>query len=340
MKRTFIVQAWVVWLISMSVLTLTTRNPLYILILLLIARLVGTSCAIDQNRVKIHFWRLAAIIIISSVIFNLLMVQVGQTVLFSFPRNWWLIGGPKTLEGAVYGAINGLILITLLAIFLTFNSVVSVSELVKLTPRAFSNLGLVILLAMTYIPETINHLQRIRDAQAIRGHRLKGFRDWRPIIIPLLVGGLERSMSLAESMVSRGYGSTTDARLPVVIQLILLGGLIFSFVGWLLTYQSGIWGWVLFVTGLLIIFFIVFLLGRNVKHTNYRPQPWHWQDWLIIITSIIILIFAFLPVPLIENSTLFYTPYPGVRLPGFDVVIGIGIFFLASPAIFVELLEK
>ena len=48
-------------------------------------------------------------------------------------------------------------------------------------------------MAITYVPETARHFQRIREAQAIRGHRLRGLRDWRPIVIPLLVGGLERA---------------------------------------------------------------------------------------------------------------------------------------------------
>ena len=35
---------------------------------------------------------------------------------------------------------------------------------------------------------------RIREAQAVRGHRVQGIRDWLPIVVPLLVSGLERAM--------------------------------------------------------------------------------------------------------------------------------------------------
>ena len=67
--------------------------------------------------------------------------------------------------------------------------VVPTAELAGLTPTALYELGLVLLVAITYVPETARHFQRIREAQAIRGHRLRGLRDWRPIVIPLLVGG-------------------------------------------------------------------------------------------------------------------------------------------------------
>ena len=43
--RTFDARAWVVWLLVGGVLVLTARNPLYLWLLLLISRLVHTSCA-------------------------------------------------------------------------------------------------------------------------------------------------------------------------------------------------------------------------------------------------------------------------------------------------------
>ena len=77
-----------------------------------------------------------------------------------------------------------------------------------MAPRAFYDLGVVVLIALTYVPQTMQQWQRIREAQAIRGHRWRGVRDWQPLVIPLFIGGLERAMALAEAMVARGYGAT------------------------------------------------------------------------------------------------------------------------------------
>jgi energy-coupling factor transport system permease protein len=74
----------------------------------------------------------------------------------TLPENWWVIGGSLTLEAAVYGVISGLTLVTLLALFLAFNSAVPASELIRLTPRAFANIGLVVMIAVTYVPETMD----------------------------------------------------------------------------------------------------------------------------------------------------------------------------------------
>lgn len=321
----------------MATITLVTRNPLYIVILLLVARIVESACGNSDTGVKIHFWRLALIITSFSILFNLFMVRLGQTVLFRLPQNWWLIGGSKTLEAVVYGAISGLTLVTLLAIFLAFNSSVPVSDLVRLTPRAMANVGLIILLAVTYVPETISQLHRIREAQAIRGHRLRGLRDWRPIVIPLLIGGLERSMDVAESMVSRGYGSTSSARQPARIQFGLLVGVILAFLGWFLTFRSGPLGWVLLLLGIVLIAGLIFWSGRGVSHTNYRPTPWRSQDWIMILLAAIPLILTFISFPFMDNSTIFYTPYPEVTIPSFDVFLGLGLALLATPAILVGL---
>lgn len=337
MIRSFAAQAWLFWLVSITSITLVTRNPFYILIILLVARIVNSACSLAESRVRIHFWRLAFVIVSLSILFNLLMVRVGQTVLFSLPPNWWLIGGTKTLEAAVYGAISGLTLVSLLAIFLAFNESVPVSDLVRLTPRAMANVGLIVLLAVTYVPETINQLHRIREAQALRGHRLRGLRDWQPIVIPLLIGGLERSMGVAESMVSRGYGSTSNIKQPAAIQFGLLIGLLFTFVGWLLTFRSVLTGMILVFAGTALVIGLVIWSGKDVSHTRYRPKPWKTRDWLLIVLSVIPMLLVFLPIPFVDNSTMFYTPYPKLMLPPFDVFVGLALVLLAAPAILIEL---
>lgn len=337
MKRTFAAQAWVVWLVVIAAITLSTRNPLYLLILLLIARLVQAACAVPGTRVKLKFWRLALIIMSLSILFNVLMVHIGETVFFTLPGNWWVIGGDITLEAAVYGIISGLTLVTLLAIFMAFNSVVPASELIRLTPRALANIGLIMMIAVTYVPETVDQLQRIREAQALRGHRLRGLRDWQPIVIPLLIGGLERAMSLAETMAARGYGATVSVRHSAALQLGLLVSLLLALGGWLLTFWIGRVGWVMVLAGVVVLILIFARLGKQVTHTRYRPRSWNNWDSIVVICATIPFLLVFLPIPLVDRSTLYYTPYPQATLPSFDVLIGLGLATLATPAILVDL---
>lgn len=336
MNRSFVAQAWVIWLISMATITLMTRNPLYLMILLFVARIVSAVCGTVVSRTKIHFWRLAAIIFAFSILFNFLMVRVGGTVLFVLPQHWWLIGGNKTVEAVLYGAINGLALITLLAIFLAFNASVPVSDLVRLTPRALKNVGIIVLLAVTYVPETISQLQRIRESQAIRGHRLRGLRDWQPLVIPLMIGALERSMVIAETMVSRGYGATANVKHPRWIRIGLLLGMSLAIIGWLITFRLGIAGWFLLVGGVFLVIFAIYASGRNVNHTQYRQRSWTRRDWLIAVFAIIPFLMVLLSIWLVDGFSLFYTPYPNLTLPPFNLAVGLSLILLAAPALLVE----
>jgi energy-coupling factor transport system permease protein len=337
MKLTFNSLAWVIWLSSAAILTLLMRNPLYLVILLLVARLVQNACGEEQASLKISLGRLSAVIILFSILFNLLLVHVGQTVLFRLPQTLWLVGGPITLEAIIYGAISALILITLLAVFMSFNTIVPTSDLIVILPRALTNLGVVILIAVSYVPETLNQLQRVREAQALRGHRIRGLRDWQPIIIPLLVGGLERSMNLAETMVARGYGATGSQHLAAGIRGGMLAGLILIFAGWIVSYNNSLIGWLLVLCGGGFLLFAYYEQGRKIKRTRYTIVHWQIQDWLLVVISLLPLLLIFLPFPAVQGSSISYSPYPQAAIPQFDPLIGLAIALLAAPALLVEL---
>jgi energy-coupling factor transport system permease protein len=332
-RRSFAVQAWLVWLFSAAVLTLYLRNPLYLIIILLAARLVQNECGRSETAVKLSFWRLAAIILVFSILFNLLMVHIGRTVLFRLPANIWLIGGPFTLEAIIYGAMNALVLITLLAVFLAFNALVPASELISIMPRALSNVSIVILIAVSYVPETLKQLQRIREAQALRGHRLRGLRDWQPILIPLLVGGLERSLNLAETMVARGYGETTGEQLPLRIRIVLALCLFALFGGWLLSFWNASAGVALILLGAVLAAAVYITQGRQVRRTAYREARWNFSDSLLAALSLLPLLVVFLPLNTLGGESHFYSPYPAAAFPTFSPLLGLALLFLAAPVV-------
>lgn len=333
MSGLFDARAWVVWLASAATLTLLTRNPLYVLILLLAAQAVRSLCRSNADAVQLSLWRMGALIIGFSMLFNALFVHIGQTVLLTLPINWPLVGGNVTLEALVYGAISGLILLTLLAQFLAFMAAVAVGDMVRLTPRAFHHLGLVALIAITYVPETLRQLQRIREAQAVRGHRLQGLTSWRPIVIPLLIGGMERSLNLAEAMVARGFGATEDVGTDVRSQVLLVMALLGVIGGWLLAIWRGWPGWLLLATGVALLLLLVWWQGRVQRTTRYRVARWMPWDWLVVITAVLPLFLAVFGLPGISGGTLAYEPYPALMLPPFDPVLGLALLLLATPAL-------
>jgi energy-coupling factor transport system permease protein len=325
-------KAWVIWMGAAAVITMKARNPLYALIMLSIALLMIATFGRADREAAIPLRKVAIVFLLVSALYNALFVHVGETVLFTLPP-WPLIGGPVTLEAIVEGASNGLTLLTLLVIFAALGAIVPMSELTRLMPAAFRDLGLVLLIAVNYVPETRRHLRRIRDAQAIRGHEVRGLRDWRPLVVPLLVGGLERAMRLSETMVARGFGSTSDEASRPAEQLLLVIGLLAAVLGWVMVIWRGSAGWILLLGGLLAMSAVVVARGRRAKRTSYRRQQWRSIDSLLLITAIVALAVVILPWPFVDQSSLTWTPYPVLSLPPLDWFLVLALAGLALPAL-------
>ena len=80
----------------------------------------------------------------------------------------------------------------------------------------------------------------------MRGNRMQGLRSWLPLFLPLLVGGIERSLQLAEAMTARGFaaGENVDNWQPRAWGVAGLAAIV---AGWLLqlVWRQPLWGGVL-----------------------------------------------------------------------------------------------
>jgi energy-coupling factor transport system permease protein len=326
-------RVWLLWALTTLGAASLTRNPLYTVILALVAAVVGTVSAPRDGGQRVVFspLRFAAVAIPLSALFNALTVHVGGTTIFRLPSWLPLLGGPVTLEAFVFGVQNGLVLTVIFAGFAAFNQATPVRDLVGLAPRAFHEAGVVISIALTFVPQTMRSLNRIRQAQAVRGYRLRGLRDWPPIVVPLLISGLERSMGLAEAMVARGYGAVSDQAQPLRTSAGLVLGLLTLLGGWLTFLFWPAWreaGIGLMIGGGTLIVGVVWLAGRSVRHTVYRPRPWTARDTLAVTGCGLTL-----AITLTQREALYYSPYPRLILPPFDPCIGLGLLGLLAPAV-------
>jgi len=328
-------RVWLLWALSVMVTASSARNPLYMLLLLMVTMVVNVFCTPTQDRRTLASpLRFALVAVPLAALFNGLSAHLGETVLFRLPGWLPLLGGPVTLEALVFGASNGLALTTIFSAFSVFNRAMPVHDLVKLTPRAFHEAGVVLSIALTFIPQTLRSFQRIRDAQLVRGHRVRGLRDWIPIVLPLTISGLERSMGLAEAMVARGYGATADQAQPRRLQALLASGLVLVLGGWLAWLFLPAWrilagGTLLAGAGLVVA--AMWLAGRAAPHTDYRPHRWTASDTLVLLGCGLALAMTTLPLPLVNRGSLYYTPYPRLSPPAFDPLIGLGLLGLLAP---------
>ena len=325
-------RVWLLWALTTLVTASSTRNPLYVIILLLITAVVGGTCATEEGqRAPLSPLRFAMAAVPLSALFNALTVHFGDTVVLRLPEWLPLMGGPITLEALIFGGVNGLTLTAVFSAFSVFNQVTPVRDLIKLTPRAFHEGGVVLSIALTFIPQTTRSLHRIREAQAVRGHRVQGVRDWLPIVVPLLVSGLERAMGLAEAMVARGYGAVSYEGQPLRRQALLALGLLTLLGGWLgylFRPAARIGAAGVMAVGASLIGLVVWLTGRGVQHTIYKARRWTLGDTLTVVGCALTLAVA-----LTQREALTYSPYPHIEPPQFDPFVGLGTLGLLVPAI-------
>ncbi len=333
--------SWVAWLIAAAVPAFTLRNPLYLALVLGAAWLVYT--ALGRTSPIGYSWgtfaRIGFLFLALAVPFNALSNHIGQIVLFRLPANWPIIGGPITLEATIAGAVNGLGLLTILIVFAAFNAVVDHYQLLRATPPFLFPAGVVVSIAITFVPQMVLSAREIHQAQRIRGHRFRGVRDLLPLVMPLLANALERAIQLAETMEARGFGRIAapfSRRQAMTIQLATLIGLLSLLTGLsMLAYLPGyrLWGRVLTIAGVGGLLGVFGVQGRQVHRTRYRQSAWHWQDTVIALSCALVLT-ALIVARLTAPSRLAYNPFPpGPLLPPFNLPVGAALLLLALPAL-------
>jgi len=340
--------AWLAWLGAVLAITASTRNPWYLALLLLWVAVVSYT-ATHQLRMweaqgwatpmpVLSPWRFAVVVIPLAALFNGLFVHVGDNVLFAMPAWIPVIGGNVTLEALLYGALSGVLLTAIFAAFTLFNLVTPVRDLIRLAPRAYYPVAITVAIAITWVPVTLRQAVQIREAQAIRGAALKGVRGWLPLFLPLVSGGLERALMLAEAMVARGFAATDNsspAKGAWVTQTGLILGLLLVLCGWLLRLVWAMpWtGGALLFVGLILLGAVIWQAGRATIRTEYRPAPWDADEWCVAILAAITAAIFLLPLPGIDRASLYYTPYPALAMPIFSPLFGVATWGLLGPAL-------
>ncbi len=209
---------WLAWLCAAAYLALVNGQPLQTLLLILATgtvftlasrrHQVGQSIGAESRSVEgwSTFLRFGLWVWAVATLFNLFFAHVGNIVLFTLPESWPLIGGRITLEGLLYGLAHGASLFAVLLVFATFNLALDVNRLLRWLPAGLFQAGLVVSIALSFVPQMMASLKDVREAQLVRGHKFRGLRDLPPLFVPLITTALERSLTLAESMEARGFG--------------------------------------------------------------------------------------------------------------------------------------
>lgn len=217
--------AWWLWALGLAVAASRTTNPLLLGLLVGVAGYVVAARRTDAPWARSYgaFVKLGLFVVFLRVVFSLLLGSPipGTHELFTLPEvplpDWAQgvrIGGRVTAEQLVFAVYDGLKLATLLICVGAANALANPARLLKSLPGALYEAGVAVVVAMTFAPNMVADVVRLRTARRLRGRPTGGVRAVLQIGLPVLEGALERSIAVAASMDARGTGGRRRSRPP------------------------------------------------------------------------------------------------------------------------------
>jgi energy-coupling factor transport system permease protein len=332
-------RCWLLWAVAASLPPLLGRNPWPLLVALV--SVVGVRLAWAGEMRGGSSWsiyiRLAIIFSAIGILFNVLTVRAGDRVLGAVPGWIPLLGGELTLNAVAFGILSGFALVVLVMVGATLGGLLDWSSLVRIMPDGLTSLTVAGSIAFAFIPQTTIAFHEIREAQAARGHRFRGARDLLPIIVPALGGGLERAMTLAEALESRGFGGieqTQASRFGAIPHYAAAIGIGLIAVA---TYAVAVGrlGLAAVVTAAAAVLLLISrFMGDHpiIVKTAYRSHRWWWGD-LVTTAGAVIAAVATITALELSPDALRFEPYPHLDLPAVSLPLMVGLLGLLAPAI-------
>lgn len=304
MRRSTHPWAWWCWAIGAAAAVSLTHNLLLIVTVcaaVLTVVMVRRSDAPWARAMGIYV-TLAIVIVAVRMLFQITIggIRYGR-VLFTLPQlrlpDWMAgirLGGPVTLEGLVYTAADAGRLGAMIICLGAANALANPKRALRSVPSALYEVSTALVIALSVAPQLVESLLRIRRARRLRGGTVKGLRGLGALIIPVLQDSIERSMSLAASMESRGYGSTRDqarvGRGAGFAMLASLALLCFGAFALLSIANGAVMGVVALIAGALAAVIALRASGKRLAVTRYRPDPWRGREYVTAACGLAVVI--------------------------------------------------
>ncbi|MFJ3923955.1 energy-coupling factor transporter transmembrane protein EcfT [Streptomyces sp. NPDC090022] len=288
--------AWWLWALGLATAASRTTNPLLLGLIVGVAGYVVAARRTDAPWARSYgaFIKLGLVVIALRLLFSALLGSPlpGTHTLVTLPEvplPAWAqgirLGGRVTAEQLVFAFYDGAKLATLLICVGAANALANPARLLKSLPAALYEAGVAVVVAMTFAPNMVADVVRLRTARRLRGRPTGGIRAILQIGLPVLEGALERSVAVAASMDARGYGRT--AQVPPAVRhttnVLTVGGLLGMCAGTygLLAAEGASYGLPLVLIGLALALAGLRLGGRRSVRTRYRPDRWDARAWLV-----------------------------------------------------------
>ncbi|EWT00584.1 hypothetical protein N865_14600 [Intrasporangium oryzae NRRL B-24470] len=292
--------AWWLWGLGLATAASRTTNPVLLLLVIGVCALVVT-----ERRDPAIPNPLPAFLVLGAgiIVFRLVMTAIlgngihGDTVLFTLPTlplpEWASgvrIGGPVTLESLLFALYDALRLAAILACVGAANALASPRRLLRYLPVTLYDVGTAVVVGLTFAPQLLADARTVRAARSLRGRDGRGIRETARLAVPVLETAFERSLGLAASMESRGYGravhtSPRGRRFASALALIGLLGVLGGLYGLLDSSVGGALGLPLLALGVLLATASLAVGARRDGRTGHRRERWEWTETLTVATG-------------------------------------------------------
>lgn len=202
------------------------------------------------------------------------------------------LGGDVTAAALVAAAVEATRLLVLLLCLGAANALAGPRRLLRHVPATLYDVGTALVVALSYAPDLVRDASRVRAARQLRGRSGRGVAEVGRMTLPVVAGALERSLRLAASMESRGYGragtrGVARQRRATALSVAGVIGVLVGVYG-LLDAATPI-AVAAPVTLLGCLAAVAALLGGRVgdHRSRYRRDPWAGAEWAVLVLGLL-----------------------------------------------------
>ncbi len=293
--------AWWSWALCLAAAASRTTNPyLLLLIIAVVGWVVLERREPSQSRILLAFLGIGAF----AIGLRLVMTTVlgggvsGPTIVLRLPSvalpEWTgavRLGGEVSLEALLATTYEALQLAAVLACLGAANALASPRRLLRYLPATLYDVGTALVVGLTYAPQLLDDARQVRRARQLRGHSGRGVGELARLIVPVTAGALERSLDLAASMESRGYGraghrNVRRQRQATAATILGLIGVVASLYALLDGATAPAVAVPILVGGLTVAAMALSVGAGRDRRTHYRRDPWGLPEYLIVAAGV------------------------------------------------------
>jgi energy-coupling factor transport system permease protein len=294
--------AWWLWGLGMAVAASRTTNPLLLGAVLGVVTWVVLARRSDApwaNAFRLYVYA-GIVVIVIRIVFRIIfgggegdigLVPLPEIALPKLMAGIHLFGD-ITAESMLGGFYDGLRLATMLICLGAANALANPRRLLRSMPPALHEVSTAVVVALSVFPQLAESVVRVSRARRLRPSTDQGrMAGLRSTIIPVLEDALDRSLMLAASMDSRGYGrSGTRSKATSVVSGVFLclglAGICVGVYGLLDATTPRILATPMLVTGIVVGVVGIRLSARGVERSTYRPDRWRVAELMTVASGV------------------------------------------------------